>query len=120
MFSRPSSRVSSVTLSPTLSTPSGRRSRLLTLSTLSSDKAAPSTVSVVKRAGVVQVCFYESVRSCDRVYASGPHRVFHDDYGIWSCFWVFCIIRETVVHIWGNQQICPLGILTMFSRLIAL
>lgn len=42
-------------------------------------------------------------------------RVFHDDYGIGLVFRVFCIIRETVVHIWGNQQICPCGILTMFS-----
>jgi hypothetical protein len=47
--SSPSSRVSSVMPSPTLSTPSGRRSPRWTLSTPSSDKAAPSTVSVVRR-----------------------------------------------------------------------
>ena len=46
--SRPSSRVSSVTPSPTPSTPSARPSPPSTLSTLSSARAVPSTVSVVK------------------------------------------------------------------------
>jgi hypothetical protein len=48
VFSSPSSRVSSVTPSPTLSTPSARPSRRSTLSTRSSGKAAPSTASVAK------------------------------------------------------------------------
>ena len=49
MSSRHSSKVSSVTQSPTLSTPSARPSLPSTLSTPSSDKAALCTVSVVKR-----------------------------------------------------------------------
>ena len=49
MFSRPSSRVSSVTPSHTPSTLSARLSPPSTLSTLSSVKAALCTVSVVKR-----------------------------------------------------------------------
>jgi hypothetical protein len=48
VFSRPSSRVSSVTPSPTQSTLSARPSPPSTLSTLSSARDALSTVSVVK------------------------------------------------------------------------
>lgn len=63
----------------------------------SSDKAAPSTVSVVSRVVCLLRVFYPRVLRS----ACG---VFHDDYGIGSCFRVFCTIRESVVYIWGNGK----------------
>ena len=60
MFSSPSLRVSFVTLSPTLSTPSARPSPRSTSSTPLSARAAPCTVSAVKhlRSSAVWGCWF--------------------------------------------------------------
>ncbi len=70
MSSRPSSRASFATPSPTPNTPSERPSRHWMSSTRSSDKAAPCTVSVVKRLSLLHVR-YEFVR-LGRVSFSPP------------------------------------------------